>query len=227
MPASPRLRARCNLHEARAGLVALISCCLVRLSSGGLGPPCVIVSLPACTQRSICRGAALETWACGQATSESIAQDLISARVSVPLLDWLPARVAHDFCNLEGPDALGDDSSFFAVTQQEWRACVRSMLSCKLCVHIATLLSCSQISSFRSIRGCEGRRTMIVTEHRAYALALLPTLPTHDLWKIRDGTNCNSRHQTTFLPVRGSSFPRGDTGDRSSPHTKLARTLGR
>ena len=39
MPASPRHRARCNRHNARAGIVALMSCCLVRLSNGGLGPP--------------------------------------------------------------------------------------------------------------------------------------------------------------------------------------------
>ena len=39
MPASPRLRARCKRHEARAGIVALQSCCLVQPSNGGLGPP--------------------------------------------------------------------------------------------------------------------------------------------------------------------------------------------
>ena len=33
---------------------------------------------------------------------------------------------------LRTPDALGDDSSFLAVTQQQWRACVRRMLRCKL-----------------------------------------------------------------------------------------------
>ena len=57
MPASPHSSARCNRHEARAGIVALISCCLVRLSTGGLGPLGEIISLPACTQRSIRRGA--------------------------------------------------------------------------------------------------------------------------------------------------------------------------
>ena len=31
----------------------------------------------------------------------------------------LAFRMAHDFCNPEDPDALGDDSSFFAVTQQQ------------------------------------------------------------------------------------------------------------
>ena len=177
MPASPRRRARCNHHEARAGIVALMSCCLVRLSHGGLGLPCGIVSLPACTQRSIRRGAALasrlaplafsgesaaaakhllngttlsdpepvsfscgpENWAYGQATSESTEKGIISARISfpardaaVPLLDWLPESVAHDFRNPEEPEALGDDSSLFAVTQHQWRACVRRMLRCKL-----------------------------------------------------------------------------------------------
>ena len=34
MPTSPRHGARCNRHEARAGIVALMSCCLVRLSNG-------------------------------------------------------------------------------------------------------------------------------------------------------------------------------------------------
>ena len=59
-------------------------------------------------------------------TSETTAKDIISARISfaaraviVPLLDWLLSRVAHDFCNPENPDALGDDSSFRAVTQQQ------------------------------------------------------------------------------------------------------------
>ena len=58
MPASPRRRARCDRHEARAGTAAFLSCCLVRLSNGGLCLLDEIVSLPACTQRFICRGAA-------------------------------------------------------------------------------------------------------------------------------------------------------------------------
>ena len=59
MPANPRHRARCDRHEARTVIVALMSCCLVRLSFGGLGPLGETVSLPACTQRSVLRGAAL------------------------------------------------------------------------------------------------------------------------------------------------------------------------
>ena len=39
MLARPRHRPRYNRHEARAGIVVLTSCCLVRLSNGGLGPP--------------------------------------------------------------------------------------------------------------------------------------------------------------------------------------------
>ena len=35
---------------------------------------------------------------------------------------------------------LGDDSSFFALIQQQWRACVCRMLLCKLACTIATLL---------------------------------------------------------------------------------------
>ena len=60
MPASPRRRARCNRHEARTGIVALIACCLVRIGTGGSGPPGeTALSLPACTQRRIRCGAAL------------------------------------------------------------------------------------------------------------------------------------------------------------------------
>ena len=155
-------RARCNRHEARAGIAALISCCLVRLSTGGLGPPDEIVSLPACTQQRVRRGAALasrldslsfigdkrgrckalyfavlngtafsdpepvrfswdlENSTYGQATTESTAEDIISAPISftvraaiVPLLDWLPSCVGHEICNPEDVDAVGDDSSFF------------------------------------------------------------------------------------------------------------------
>ena len=55
-----RHRARCVRHEAPAGIVAFISCCLVRLSKGGLGPPDdIALSLLACTPRSLCRCAAL------------------------------------------------------------------------------------------------------------------------------------------------------------------------
>ena len=70
-------------------------------------------------------------------TSDSTAREIISARISfpscatiVPLLDWLHARVADDFCSPEDPGALGDDFSYFGATQQQWCACVRRMLRC-------------------------------------------------------------------------------------------------
>ena len=60
MPTSPRHRARCNHHEAPAGTVAFVSCCIVLLNNGGLGPlDEIALSLPTCMQLSICRRAAL------------------------------------------------------------------------------------------------------------------------------------------------------------------------
>ena len=76
----------------------------------------------------------------------------------VSLLDWPPACVAHDFCNPEDPDALGDDSSLFAVTQQQWRACVRRMLRCKLACSLPPS-SLDPRLAFWGIRCCEGRKS--------------------------------------------------------------------
>ena len=50
-------------------------------------------------------------------------QKITSPLPSVPLL----VLQLHRYL-----DALGDDSSFFTVTQQQWRACIRGMLRCKL-----------------------------------------------------------------------------------------------
>ena len=79
----------------------------------------------------------------------------------VPSLGWLPACEAHDFCNAEDPDALGHDSSLFAVTQQQWRGCVCRMVRWQL-AYITIFFSGSQIS-FRSVRGLkdEGRDRFI------------------------------------------------------------------
>ena len=70
---------------------------------------------------------------------ETSAKDIIWARISfsprdaiLPLLDWLPRCVAHDFCNPKNPVAVGHDSSFLAVTQQQWRACFRRLPWCRL-----------------------------------------------------------------------------------------------
>ena len=43
----------------------------------------------------------------------------------------LPGCVAHDFCNPKNSVAFGHDSSFFAVTRQQWRTCVRRTLRCR------------------------------------------------------------------------------------------------
>ena len=57
MLASPRRRAHCKRNEPRAGIDALVTCCLVRLSSGGVGLPRELQT--PCTQQMFCRGASL------------------------------------------------------------------------------------------------------------------------------------------------------------------------
>ena len=59
MPASPRRRARCTRHEARARIVALVSCCLYRVVSYGSAMEvwALLMRLPSHFQRrSVCRG---------------------------------------------------------------------------------------------------------------------------------------------------------------------------
>ena len=176
MLSNPRHRALCDRHDARP---------LYRVVS--YGPAMWVWALLtrsrshlACTQRSICLGAALAshldpltlsgdkrglaklcdllcpkehlfqihnlsvvhptqtTGPTDDTPSETSAKDIISARISFspraaifPLLDRLPRCVAHDFSNPKNAVALGHDSSFFAVTQQQWRACVRRLLRCR------------------------------------------------------------------------------------------------
>ena len=77
-----------------------------------------------------------DNWAYGRSTFETSAKEIISVRISfcprAASFEWPPRCVAHAFCNPESPVAFGHDSSFFAVTQQHWRACVRRMLRCRL-----------------------------------------------------------------------------------------------
>ena len=125
-----------------------------------------------------------ENWAYGQATSESTAKDIIPARISfparaaiVPLLDWLPARVTHDICNLEDLEAHGDESSFCAVTQQQWRACVRRMLRCKLArVPPPSSLDPRLVSGAFAVVKDENRNRF----NRTCTFASLRTTPAHD-----------------------------------------------
>ena len=158
-----RCGARCNRHEARAGIVALISYCLVRLSNGGLGlvvrlshRQCacsegIDVALASCLdppafsgyKRGRCKalsfavldGTAISDpepvrFSCDQRNGPT--DKLLPSRPqkkpsplasASPLV--LPACVADDTCSLEDPDALGDDSSFFAAT-----LCTASLFPC-------------------------------------------------------------------------------------------------
>ena len=117
----------------------------------------------------------------GQAISESTEQDLISARIFLlPLLDWLPACGEHDLCNLVDPDALGDDSSFFTVTQQQRRACVRRMSPCKL--------TCTFPSSSLDPRSASGAFAVAKEEDRDRFIGDKHTL--NSRLEIRDDSNC-------------------------------------
>ena len=109
--------------------------------------------------RVVSYGSALEVWAllmrlsgCQGARSEGfavvatdkpppsrpqkISSPLVSASPVVLQLHRCSIGFPHAWrtisCKLEDADALGDDSSFFAVTQQQCRACGRRMLRCKL-----------------------------------------------------------------------------------------------
>ena len=277
MSASPRHRARCNRHDARAGLSPSCRVCLVRLSNGSLGPPSD-VSLPACTQRRIRSGAASasrldplassgdkrgrckalfyavngtsisdpepvnfscdpENWAYRQATSESTAKEIISARISFPARAAfrcsigfpLPWRATSR--NPEDPDAHGDDSSFFAVTQQQWRACVRRMLRCTLACVLPPSLDPRLASGAFAVAKDEnrdrfiGHRRPFNSRERSIGRAHLPNCPrlrrlilgkSHTVQiTIRDAKDCCYLYEV--LPSRVTK-----TSDRSSHSLKLA-----
>ena len=139
-----------------------------------------------------------------QATSEATAKDIIFAHVSVParaaivpLLDRLPAW-AHDFCNPEDPDALGDDSSFFATQQQSG---VLVFAAC--CVATWPAYCHPHWIPAQLQERSKWRKTKVVTS-------------LSETGKIRDGVDCNARHQRLFSLVRGSSFTCSKTNDRTS-----------
>ena len=156
--------------------------------------------MPACTQRSFCRGAALANHLDPRASTgdkqgrsktlcstehlfqiqdmsifhatqrtgltdkppPSRLQKISSACVSFPCscCNCTVTRLFSSMCRFLAILRAGDDSSFFAGIQQQWRACVRRMLRCQVGLHVAILFSGSQIR-FRSVRGCEG--TKVVT----------------------------------------------------------------
>ena len=166
MPASPRHRARCNRHEARAGFVALISCCrqaqhrrfgfaMVPLQRAAWTRYLsVVMSETAAKQfffRCAQRNSYLRSRTCQlfmrpreagltDKPPPSRPQRISSPLASVSLLVPQLCR-----CSIGSPHAC---SSFFALHSQN--------VTLQICLHIATLLSGSQIC-FRSVRRCEGR----------------------------------------------------------------------
>ena len=166
MPASPRHRARCNRHEARAGFVALISCCrqaqhrrfgfaMVPLQRAAWTRYLsVVMSETAAKQfffRCAQRNSYLRSRTCQlfmrpreagltDKPPPSRPQRISSPLASVSLLVPQLCR-----CSIGSPHAC---SSFFALHSQN--------VTLQICLHIATLLSGAQIC-FRSVRRCEGR----------------------------------------------------------------------
>ena len=154
MPASPRHRARCDCHETRAGIVALLSCCLVRLSNRGWALHSSELPWTRWLPVAVSEGAAKlffavlngtpvsdpepfkfscdpDDWAYGQATSESPAKiSLHSRQFPCSCCNCTVTRLASQMRGArllqskEPRVAVGHDFSPFAVTQQS-RACVR------------------------------------------------------------------------------------------------------
>ena len=106
-----------------------------------------------------------ENWACGRIPSESAAKDIHLGTHQLPysccnctITQW-PVRL---FGARLFPDALGDDFSFFAVTQQQWRACIRRMLHCKLvCILPPSSLDPRSASGDCAVAKEEGRERFI------------------------------------------------------------------
>ena len=99
----------------------------------------------------------------------------------------LPARVADVFCSPEDPDAVGDDSSSFVVTQQQWRlACALPPTSLDPRLAFGAFAVAKDENRDRFI----GDRRPLNRRERSTGRAHLPYCP---------------RHRRTFLPVRSSS----------------------
>ena len=165
MSTCPRHRARCDRHEARAGIVALRSCCLVRLSNGGLGPPGEIVSSPACTQRSICRDASpasrLDLLTLSGEKRGSCEALIFAVLFGTSIPDPEPVS-----CSCPRKTSSRARLLHFKEPRRAWSGllvlcCDPTTVAClysqnaavQACLHTATLLSGSLIS-FRSFRCC-------------------------------------------------------------------------
>ena len=93
-------------------------------------------------------------------------------------------RGARFFCNAEDPNALGDDFSFFPMTQHQWRACVRRLPRCKLaCVLPPSSVDSTSASGAFAVAKNENRDRFIGERHRlnccerSMGLAQLPCCP--------------------------------------------------
>ena len=157
-------------------------------------------------------------------------------KTSSPLASARPFALQLYVCSIGFPPAWrttlailrGEDSSFFAVTQQQWRACVRRMLRCKLVCRLpSSSLDPRLASGSFAVAKDEGRDRFIgdrrplstrESTHRASSLAVAGSWVSQRRYKtaIRD-------NQGLFLLVRGSILTRGETGDWSSHPPELAR----
>ena len=171
-----------------------------------------------------------ESWACGQATSESTAKDIISLASVSPLALQLhrcsigSLHACHTiFAILRTPTRF---FSFFAVTQQQWRACVRRMLRCKLaCVLPSSSLDPRLTSGAFAVAKDEGRESPLNSRERSIGRAHLPCCPRLRRMILENSETVQITIGDTkdcFLLLQSFSFTRDETSDRSSHPPKLA-----
>ena len=125
---------------------------------------------------------------------------------------------------------LGDDSPFFAVTQQHWRAC--RMLRCKLaCVLPPSSLDPRLASGAFAVAKDEhrdrfiGDRRPLNSRERSIGRAHLPSCPRlrrNFLERSETVQITILRCQRMFLLLRSSPFTWDETGDPPSHSSKLA-----
>ena len=120
-----RCRPRCDCHEARAGLSPFFRVVSYGSAMEVWAFQMRLLSLPACTQRSVRRGAALAS-----RLDPLVPSGDERGRSKALFFASLHGAFIADsnFCNLENPGALGHGSSLCAVTRQQLCGCVHRML---------------------------------------------------------------------------------------------------
>ena len=195
MPASPRNRARCDRHEARLSpLYRVVSYCsamevsaLLLRSTSVLAANCLLLTL---TGDERGRSKALIFGVFNgtsdvthqkhpRKTSSPIASAFPPRAAIIPLLDWLPRCVAHDSSKPKKPVALGHDSASFVVKKQQWRACVRKRLRCRLaCILPPSSLDPRLASGSLAVAEDEGRdRRPLDSREKGIGHSHLPYCP--------------------------------------------------